>query len=291
MIIVRLNGGLGNQLFQYAFGRRLSEMHQVPLKLDIRWFEKKIRDYELPNFCIKEDIATDKEVALTTRMTTSWQNRLARNIIQPLLPYYRRCQVIERQGGFDSKLLKTKPNIYLVGYWQNEQYFKTIENTLRTELAFKNHLDERNNIIANQINRTNAVSLHIRRGDYITNSEYQRIFGTCSLDYYNRAIQVICDKLSNPHFYVFSDDILWATENLKIPYPVTLISHNHGVNSYRDMQLMSLCKHNIIANSTFSWWGAWLNERQDKIVIAPKTWYADKAKNKQNLVPERWIRL
>ncbi|MDJ1504456.1 alpha-1,2-fucosyltransferase [Xanthocytophaga agilis] len=291
MIIVRLNGGLGNQLFQYALGRHLSIKHKVPFKLDISWYKKGIREYGLIHFTISEEIATQKEIASVTHMTKSLWNRLNRNLIQPILPYYKRYIVLEKQFAFDPRILNTASTIYLDGYWQNEKYFKDIEDLLRKDLQFKEPLDQQNRIISETITQKNAVSLHVRRGDYVSNPEYQQVFGTCDIDYYHKAIHWIKDNVSDPHFFIFSDDIEWTVNNIDIPFPFTVINHNKGSQSYKDMQLMSLCKHHIIANSTFSWWGAWLNPDKEKKIVAPKKWANIDSERSTHIVPLDWHQL
>ena len=131
-----------------------------------------------------------------------------------------------------------------------------------------------------------AVSLHVRRGDYVSDPKTKAILGVCSLDYYRAAIAHIAERIESPAFFVFSDDIAWAKANLEIPFPCEYVDHNQGQQSYNDMHLMSLCKHHIIANSSFSWWGAWLNPRKDKIVIAPENWFANNEDAKDLIPPE-----
>jgi hypothetical protein len=145
--------------------------------------------------------------------------------------------------------------------------------------------------IAEQISRVNSVSLHVRRGDYVANLKVAAIHGLCSKEYYASAIKFISKKVERPHFFVFSDDINWVENNFKINYPCTYINQNFSNESYNDLRLMSLCQHNIIANSSFSWWGAWLNCNSEKIVIAPKKWFANSDKRCDDLIPEKWVRL
>ena len=138
------------------------------------------------------------------------------------------------------------------------------------------------------ISQTNSVSLHIRRGDYVSNQKTNQTHGTCDLDYYQRCITEIEKEVENPYFFVFSDEIEWVKENLKINHPAEYVDQNTGDKSYEDMRLMSQCKHNVIANSSFSWWGAWLNSYPDKIVFAPKRWFASDKHNTKDLIPEGW---
>jgi Glycosyl transferase family 11 len=179
---------------------------------------------------------------------------------------------------------------YLMGYWQSEQYFADIANIIREDFTFKLPMSQQNAELAKQINQVNAVSLHIRRGDYANNPETMATYGLCSLDYYKEAIRYIVERVNAPHFFIFSDDINWVKNNLKIDYPYQYVDHNHGTESYNDMRLMSLCKHHIIANSSFSWWGAWLNRNPEKLVVAPQKWFANEL-NVDDLFPRGWITL
>jgi hypothetical protein len=141
------------------------------------------------------------------------------------------------------------------------------------------------------IKKVNSVSIHIRRGDYVTNKRHSKVFSPCSHDYYSRAAKLIADQQPNPHYFVFSDDIGWAKANLEFEYPTTFVDVNDEAHSHEDMRLMSLCNHNIIANSSFSWWGAWLNVNPEKVVIAPQKWFSDYKCNTQDMIPENWIKI
>ena len=178
------------------------------------------------------------------------------------------------------------------GYWQSPKYFNSIETLIRKEFTFQKPLDSKNLEILNLIKNTISVSIHIRRTDFqIINSN--DIHGFCSLEYYDEAINYIHTNVLMSKFFIFSDDINWAKENLKVPMNSYFVSGNTGEKSYIDMQLMSNCNHNIIANSSFSWWGAWLNSNPKKIVIAPKKWFSDEKMNAQtdDLIPAEWIRM
>ena len=133
--------------------------------------------------------------------------------------------------------------------------------------------------------------MHIRRGDYVSNPTTNKLHGTCSLEYYHNAVDIIAAKVSNPHFFIFSDDHEWARNNFKIDYPLTFVAHNNAGKNYEDMRLMSLCKHHIIANSSFSWWGAWLGSNPKKIVCAPRGWFKDKSLNTNDIIPSDWSRI
>ena len=198
-------------------------------------------------------------------------------IVEPYLDYW-------------AGINQVSPNAYLMGYWQSEKYFQFIEAIIRADFVFKQAMSNSNQLIANQIEQSNAVSLHVRRGDYANNPLTAATHGLCSMDYYMQAIQHIGECVYEPNFFIFSDDIVWVKENLKINFPCFYVDGNYGEESYNDMRLMSLCKHHIIANSSFSWWGAWLNQYAGKIVIAPNKWFAHDTDVK-DLLPESWVKL
>jgi hypothetical protein len=198
--------------------------------------------------------------------------------------------VIEPGFSYWSQFFDLSQDCYLHGYWQSELYFKSFERIIREDFTFREPLDERNSILAAEIHRTSSVSLHVRRGDYISDNKTSNIMGVCSLKYYQDAIKYISQKIDNPVFYIFSDDIEWVKRELIISFPCVYIDFNQQSVSYKDMQLMSLCKCNIIANSSFSWWGAWLNINPEKIVIAPNSWFCN-GTNDQDLIPYNWLRL
>lgn len=200
------------------------------------------------------------------------------------------CVIVQRNFGYDLKYIHFKPSSkhsYLLdGYWQSEKYFASCVNQVRQAFKFPS-LDKGNQLIAQQIEQVNSVSVHVRRGDYVNNPLHGDI---CTLDYYKRAIGIINSKIANPQFYVFSDDVAWCKDNLSLPNAV-YVDGNQGKNSYKDMQLISLCKCNIIANSSFSWWGAWLNINSNKVVIAPRKWFNDTRFNVSDLLPNEWIKI
>ena len=197
--------------------------------------------------------------------------------------------VSEKSSYLNKKTLKNNnQNIYLDGYWQNEKYFNDIEKVILKEFTLKNEFLIKNKKLKETIKNTNSISIHIRRSDYIKNKKTNEIHGVCTTDYYQKAIKKIIENNNNIHIFVFSDDILWAKNNLKFNFPISFIVGN---KDYEDLILMSLCKHNIIANSSFSWWGAWLNKNPKKIVIAPQRWFNNLNKNKQNPIPQKWIRM
>jgi len=234
MIVVQLIGGLGNQMFQYAAARQLAEIHQTSLKIDISEFkEYKTHKYALMHFNIIEDFISKDEL-------------------------FGIEDIKERFFHFDSDFKKLPDNVRLKGYWQSEKYFVDIANIIRRELTIKEPLPSKDEEIAGCMRGCDSVSLHIRRADYLPNAYAGQILEACSLDYYLCAVERVVRLVKDSHFFVFTDDKVWTRNNFKLSHPLTFVDHNGPDKNYEDMRLMSLCKHHIIANSTFSWWGAWL---------------------------------
>ena len=286
MIVVVVYGGLGNQLFQYAAGRALALKKGCELKLDISAFENYSphNGFELGLFNIDAQIANPDEIS----SLVGTQFRLSRLILRKLR-LGKKTHIIERSFEFDQNFFNIKPPVLLEGYWQSYKYFNGYDTQIRSELMFRNPPIAKNLETAELIAKENSVSIHIRRGDYVTNQIANKVHGALGISYYKNAIQRIYDEVDSPHFFVFSDDLAWARNNLGLSVSVTFVAHNTGKSSFEDMRLMSLCKYNIIANSTFSWWGAWLNKNSGKIVIYPRNWFNDSGINTQDLTPETWV--
>ena len=286
IVVVRLIGGLGNQLFQYAAGKSLSHTLGVPLKIDKNDFKRyKLRKYGLLHFNVTSGEASKRELNLfPQRASASRMRKLFSKFFSKGYPTFS-----QRNLNFDPSIFENKAPIYLDGYWQSEKYFKSIENIIRSEFTFKSKIDPLSKTILEKIQNCNSVSIHIRRGDYVDNSVTNAKHGTTTLDYYYRSIEIILEKISNPYFFIFSDDINWVRSNLFMDGNVTYVSHNDSLSNYQDLRLMSKCKNNIIANSSFSWWGAWLNKNRKKIVLAPKRWFNDNDLGENDIVPDSWI--
>lgn len=297
MIIVKLMGGLGNQMFQYAAGRRLAHVHGTELLLDHSFLETAQdiatpRSYELNHLdvhCGRASAADCSAVAMHgLKGARRWLMA-----IRPLPQQLSRSDrtIRERSKRFDPDFLDLPDNVYLEGYWQSECYFADIAGIIREEFRVHTPLAGENQRIADAMNGCCAVSLHVRRGDYVSDRQTAAFHGVCGLDYYTRGVEKLVQQVNTPHFFVFSDDIAWAKEHLRLDHPVTFVGHNPSVSGYEDLRLMSLCRHHIIANSSFSWWGAWLNARPDKIVIAPSRWFNDPAIDTCDLIPASWQRI
>ena len=291
MIIVELKGGLGNQMFQYAFGYAHAKRLGVELALEISDKTLQIHNgFELNRvFNIKDRIATQKDMRAVLGLVS---NKLIVKTSKylSLNKFFSSRLVEEQHYHFAPNMLTISDNSFVCGYWQSEQYFLEIKNEIRTIFKFKKSLTKQNIAISKIIDRSNSVSLHVRRNDYANNPKINATHGLCGLDYYQAAIEYIKERISLPYFIIFSDDIAWVKEHLKINDPHQYVDFNIGVESHNDMHLMSLCKHHIIANSSFSWWGAWLNPNTEKIVLAPKIWFANQT-NTDDLIPQQWIRM
>ena len=295
MIITKLIGGLGNQMFQYAAGRRAAYVNNTSLKLDITGYENQVgitpRKYILHIFNIKEDFATKEEINKLKGENQGFLVLIYKKISKITKPYCQQPYVRQKYFHFDPNILKVSNDTYFDGLWQSEKYFSDISNIIRREFTLKNNPNKINNRILATIDGVNSVSLHIRRGDYVSNPIASQTLGVLSLDYYKTALAFIAKKVKKAHVFVFSDDMSWAKKNLKTSLPIYFIDHNKENKVHEDLHLMSRCKHHVIANSSFSWWGAWLSDNSQKIVIAPKRWFNNPNLNIRDLIPKDWINI
>lgn len=287
LIVLKLNGGLGNQMFQYACGRAVSIKKEVPLFVDCTSFpDKNGRKYSLDGFNVKVDVA-DKQLLNKFKgsLTAGFFKKMGINIHSQYECYFEKELFV-----FNPEIFEMGDNLHLDGYWQNEKYFKDIKNTLYEDFTLRSILSKKGILIKERIEKSNAVALHIRRGDYVSNSETNRVHGALGLNYYEKAIDIISKKIDSPHFFVFSDDIVWAENNIKSPFPIEFIK-DHECSDVEELFLMSRCKHQIIANSSFSWWGAWLNKNTEKTIVAPHKWFNDFDADTKDLIPDEWIKI
>ncbi|HEY5591680.1 MAG TPA: alpha-1,2-fucosyltransferase [Paludibacter sp.] len=297
MIVVSLFGGLGNQMFQYACGKAVAEELGVELKLDITHLLDRtqrdrftFRDFELGVFNIEDQIATTKEVR--NFIPNLW------NSSELIKQSYRLIRLLKgnkyyfekRKFQYEVRIKSVQDNTYLYGYFQTEKYFKNQKDEILKTFRIKTELDSINKSFITKMKDENSVSIHIRRGDYLHSP-----FNLLEIDsYYLKAINYISEHVENPVFYLFTNDYEWTSTNFaQFNIDKTIINHNQGDNSFMDMILMSNCKHNICANSSFSWWGAWLNQNPDKIIITPKEWFktVNGEDTNNDLIPETWLRL
>ncbi len=296
-MIVKLLGGLGNQMFQYAFGRSLALRTGKAIKFDTHdlldrspTLKYTFREYELDVFIARPVLATPADTRLFGPPVGGLVNRIAHKVTRRLLSPQR---FNEKQSfGYDEAVFQCGNNTYFDGYWQNEAYFKPYEKQIRQELTLKKPLSGLNLELATQIAQApHAVSLHVRRGDYVSNAQANAFHGVCSPAYYEQAVAMLQSRLGQISLFIFSDEPEWVQANMQFKATTVYISHNTGKDSAEDLRLMSLCKHNIIANSSFSWWGAWLNANTAKIVVAPRSWYQNMHSYTIGLLPSEWISL
>lgn len=292
MIIVRLYGGLGNQMFQFAAGMSLAKRHGVALHFDPEWFDHVHlhQGLELPRvFGLDLPRATPDELRRVLGVLTSPTLRrlLVRRKFRALLPS---SLAIEPHFHYWSPFDRLGPKVYLDGHWQSERYFSSVEAEVRQALRFQAPLDVENQTIVDEMGACESVSLHVRRGDFAENPVVRSVHGVDLAEYYRKATDEIKRRTENPYFYIFSDDPDWARAQFGFLPASRVIDHNRGGYSYLDMQLMSCCRHHVIANSTFSWWGAWLNSKPGKIVVAPRRWFST-AVDTSDLTPCHWNRL
>ncbi|CAG5007978.1 O-antigen biosynthesis glycosyltransferase WbnK [Dyadobacter sp. CECT 9275] len=291
MITVKLQGGLGNQLFQYATARAVAMKHRTNIAFDITSLYATNTDITPREFELNKLSIEYKSPSIAAKLAYKLVNIPFGNFIQNTLLKFLSARIYTEKSLLYNPFIldQTCKNTYLTGFFQSEKYFNSIKTELLREICWQ---PEHNHIV-NVIKNTNSVSLHIRRGDYAANYKTQKFHGLLPLEYYNNAIKYITDRISDIHIFVFSDDINWSKQHLNFKGKLTFVEENSASESYKDLQLMSLCKHNIIANSSFSWWGAWLNQHTNKIVVAPKRWFADTTAQEQShdIVPKEWIRL
>ncbi len=282
-------------MFQYAAGRALAYRLNSNLLIDTSYLDQDPkgswtkRDFELDIFNITGRKAIENELSEFHKISKS---RFKRKIGK-LFPFVFGKNVYFKEYGysFHPEIEKLKGNIYLDGFWQSHKYFSDRRDLILKEFSFLSVPDERNAALLTEIDGCNSISIHVRRTDYVSNKNVQDYHGICSVDYYKTAVEKLAKGLSNVQLFMFSDEPDWVKENLFFDLPTTIISHNTGRKSYEDLRLMSHCKFNVTANSSFSWWAAWMNNFSDKKVIAPKNWFADKTINTSDLCPPEWIRL
>lgn len=299
MVKVFLRGGLGNQMFQYAAGLAVAKKNNTQLVLDTVFLNDRLprrnfsyRTYDLDIFTLDPRFTALSKYSQNVPIPGFW---LALDLgLMKLKSLFGKQYIIKekKEFSFDPDIFKKEGNVLLWGRWQNEKYFKDIADEVRTAFIFKDPLAGEAATIADDIRSSDSVSIHVRRGDFVAFKNVAEMMGETDLSYYNRAVAYVAGHVGNPKLFVFSDDIDWCKDNLKLPFPSVYVPASaEGPKAAFHLQLMSLCKYNIIANSTFSWWGAWLNRNPEKIVIAPKRWYADGRDDTNEIMPTDWIKI
>jgi hypothetical protein len=284
-VIVEIVGGLGNQMFQYAAARSLAERLETSVGLDLRRFD---------TYCLRKPalhhLQIDAKPMLPQEMRRYPQAMLqAAGRLPPAIRQWLGCYR-EPSLAFDRGFESLGRPLHLSGYFQSERYFYAIRDTLQSEFVPTDSLNEPNASLIMHMQRCNSVSLHVRRGDYVTVLQNQHIHGSCSPAYYQRAIDVMQTEIGPATWFVFSDDIDWVRLNLPLPTTVVYVEGNIDRPEW-DIHLMAQCRHNICANSSFSWWGAWLNNNPNKRVIVPAVWFATQLLDASDIVPTSWIRV
>jgi hypothetical protein len=278
MIIVKLKGGMGNQMFQYALGRAMSLRYNVNLKLDTSFFYLDFKNttkriYSLDLFNIK--VKTFKINKVITYIISVFR-KIVKN------------KGVEKNFQFDPEVFSWGPNVLLDGYWQSPKYFAGYEDIIRKDFTLKNPLPQNIQNLMNEIESKDSICIHVRRGDYVGNKYHEVVY----IEYYKKAIDYISKIKNMEKIYVFSDDIEWCKANMSFEFETMFVGDEYaGSKSEGHLFLMSACKYFIIPNSSFSWWAVWLNTNKDKIVVAPQKWFTDESINTNDLIPENWIRI
>ncbi|WP_305842135.1 alpha-1,2-fucosyltransferase [Photobacterium leiognathi] len=283
---VNIIGGLGNQLFQYATAYSYCKKNNKKLVVDVSEFTNyDVHPLRLDKLSINDEF-----------------NKNVKGYFEKI--YYKILKKVsflanvsghyfEKGLRYDDLLLKNNKIINLTGYFQTEKYFSSYHDELCELLIPSETLNNYQNLIKEMINNSNSLSLHIRRGDYLSNPEAQKTHGICDINYFNRAVEYLLNNKiidNNTKFFIFSDDIEWCKENISFKNEIIFVSGD-STSPEKDMYLMSLCDNNIISNSTFSWWGAWLNQNKEKTVIAPCQWFKEKSLDSSDIIPAGWIKL
>lgn len=292
MIVVQLQGGLGNQMFQYAFGKALSIQTGEEFLLDTSFLEQKAINYTQRNFEL--NVFQIPEKIIEKRSLENFVKAESKFILDRIFRKLKKSEYItlrEKSFAYQAPSSHSAKFKRYIGFWQSEKYFHQIRNELLEIFSFNYINDQENLQTLKNIQSHESISMHIRRGDYITNNAANAFHGSCDLEYYKASIKAISSSLRNPAVFIFSDDPQWVRENIQLDLPTYFINNNQGEKSYLDMGLMSQCRHHIIANSSFSWWGAWLNPSATKKVIAPQNWFANSAIDTNDLIPNTWLRL
>ncbi|WP_050930373.1 alpha-1,2-fucosyltransferase [Aestuariivita boseongensis] len=279
MIFTQLNGRLGNQMFQYAIARGLAARHGTSVALDPRYALKR------GDGVLTRVFDLDVE-ANPTLPPAKHENLIGYALWRHLGLAPKRIQ--ERELRYYPEFETWPDNVYLRGYWQSEKYFAAIADRIREDFTFPEFSNSQNAEMADRISRSMAISLHVRRGDYVDLNAH----GLCDAAYYTNALSRILEDVSGePTVFVFSDEPEWAKVNLPLPCEKVVVDFNGSDTDFEDMRLMSLCRHNIVANSSFSWWAAWLNNHAEKRVMAPSQWLADPALQITDNIPDGWTQI
>lgn len=285
-VVVGLSGGLGNQMFQYAAGRSLALRLGTNLVLDLTWFCGQLeRRYALEPFNIRA--AESQQSTWLPPRCRAEVSRFSRRWLPRIMgvPVWR-----EPHFHYSPAFAALSEAVFLEGYWQSERYFNGIQTVLLKDFALREPLPIECVKLLEQIDASDAICVHVRRGDYLSNPVAAKVHGTCSIDYYRAGVSELAQGLARPMCFVFSDDPAWVHSAFAFDCPMTVVEVNRSEDAHLDLVLMAACRHFLIANSSLSWWGAWLGTCANKKVIAPARWFLSLDKDTSDLVPQSWVR-
>lgn len=288
-VIARIEGGLGNQLFQYAAARSLADRLGCDLALDLRGLDKNgDRPFQLDLYRIRAFVADSNQLQGLPDPRASRWGRVRQGLSQIAPSLFPFPVFWPRSFAFDQTFNQIIHPRYLVGYWQSEKYFAWNRTRLLEDIQLVTQLSIDTPILA-EIRSTRSVALHIRRGDYVSNVSAAQFHGLCDLAYYKTAIDNLKARFSDINVFVFSDEPEWAQTNLRLDVPIRFVDANATDKGHIDLELMRECRYHVIANSSFSWWGAWLSRSDAPMVCAPKRWFTDTSTDTSDVIPARWI--
>lgn len=289
-VIARVEGGLGNQMFQYAAARSLADRLGCDLALDLRGLhENGDREYMLDRYSIRATIASEADLMELPRWRPSRIRRVRSNLSQRYPRLFSFAAFWPKTFAYDPRFERISRPSYLIGYWQSEKYFAWNRPRILRDLSLLRPIED--SPLLDRVRNTMSVSLHIRRGDYVTNPDAAKFHGVCDMSYYERAIDALTNRFPDLEVFAFSDEPQWVLDHLRLPVPVHVVTDRPSCEAHIDLELMTNCRHHVIANSSFSWWGAWRCQSPGQIVYAPGRWFADEETDTSDVVPVHWIRL
>jgi hypothetical protein len=300
MVTVFLKGGLGNQMFQYAAGRGLAQRMNTEVVLDATYLNDRLprgkeftyRTYDMDMFTFQPRFTKLSQISSTVPVPGLWLgcDFAAMGLGNVLGIRKLVTEELAGSGSGSGDISGIGHSGVLYGYFQSEKYFENVKDDIRRDFQFRQHLAGDTLKIAEAVSKKNSVMLHVRRGDYLFQKNID-LFSQVKPEYYERALAYVGERVTDPHVFVFSGEPDWCKKNLKIPFDTTYVAYDMaGPKFSHYLELMSLCSYFIATNSSFSWWGAWMSENKEKIIIAPKHWYADPARDR-DLIPDSWIKM
>jgi hypothetical protein len=289
-VIARIEGGLGNQLFQYAAARSLADRLGCDLALDLRGLDENgDRPFQLDLYRIRASVASSQQLQVLPDWRSTRWGRIRLNLSQFVPVFFSFPVFWPRSFAFDRRFDQISQPVYMVGYWQSEKYFAWNRGRLLQDIQLAAVLSAGTPLL-DEIRSTRSVALHIRRGDYVSHAAAAQFHGLCDMAYYHAAINALKARFPDIHVFVFSDEPAWARANLRLDVPTDYVDANPTDKGHIDLELMRQCQHHVIANSSFSWWGAWLCDSHEQGVYAPGRWFADPGTDASDVIPARWIR-